>query len=156
QPLSVVEALGSERPELVGSVDVTFPKRFLDPLQAFLTSADFLPVYDDGTAEAAADRLAALFGVMAGDADFPGAMARRHPRAGYRRAAAQAGVLRQVSTYPDLDGFLLALTGALAPGGAAHDEFTALADAASHELRNAAAAASRDAPDRTLNLARGL
>jgi hypothetical protein len=156
QPLPVVEALGNERPQLVGAVDATFPKRFLDPLQGFLTSADFLPVYDDGTAEAAADRLAALFGVMAGDADFLGAMARLDFRLGYRPAYAQPGVLRQVSAYPGLDGFLLAITGALAPGGVAHDELTALADAAAHELTNAVAATSRDAPDRTLNLARGL
>lgn len=156
QPLPVVEAIGSERPELVGAVDTTFPKKFLDPLQAFLTSADFLPVYDDGTAETAADRLAALFGVMAADADFRGAMARLDARLGYRPTYAQPGVLRQVAGYPALDGLLLSLTDALAPGGVAHDEFTALADAAAHELLDASAATSRDAPDRTLNLARGL
>src|SRR5215470_3497036 len=156
QPLPVVEALGNERPDLVGAVDTAFPKKFLDPLQAFLTSAAFLPVYDDGTAEKAADRLAALFALMAGDADFRGAMARLDARLGYRPAYAQPGVLKQVSTYPGLDGLLLAVTDALAPGGVAHDALTALADAAARELANAGAAPSRDAPDRTLKLARGL
>jgi hypothetical protein len=156
KPIAAVQALGDQRRDLIAAVDATFPKGFLDPLQAFLSSATFLPVYDDGTAQKAADRLAAGFDTLAKDGDFTAAMARLDGRLGYRAGSAQGGVLPQVSAYPQLDATLLKLGDALAPGGPAHDALVTLETALGRELLDAQPASAPTAPERTLALARDL
>jgi hypothetical protein len=47
-----LKALQAERQLLIGAVDAVFPDGFLPDLQTFLTSNDFLGLYDDDTATA--------------------------------------------------------------------------------------------------------
>ncbi|HKA90772.1 MAG TPA: hypothetical protein VKE22_24085 [Haliangiales bacterium] len=148
-----VVALGAGRARLIGALDTAFPASFLGPLQGLLTANGFLALYDDGTIVGASQTLADLMKAMAGDAEFRAAMAQLDARRGMRPPIPALGALRVVARYPDLDAFLLAVPPAIAPGGAAHDEFQHLVVAASRELADTGTVARRADPERTLNLA---
>ena len=148
-----VRALDGERPDLIAALDDGFPEEDLDPLQRLLARNAFLSLYDDGTAETVAEKLAELFTLMAEDTAAAGALARLDGRFGYRPSVPAIGLLRPVARFDKLDELLDSVPAALGPGGAAHEEFLRLQLAVSRELVDVKPVAGPADPQRTLNLA---
>lgn len=148
-----VLALDDGRAPLVRALDTTFPATDLAALQSYLTSNDFLDVYDDGTAEASVERLAAMFAAAADDPDFAPALSRLEGRAGYRPLRPALGALRAVADWEGLNDLLLVLIDAITEGGPARGEFERFQLAVARELMDTDIAPDRDAPDRTARLA---
>lgn len=154
QPYPSVSALDGERADLIAAVDKGFPQADLAGLQKLLSSNKFLAIYDDDTAQDAAQKVADLFGELATDDEFTAAIARLDGRIGYRPGAAAKGLLPAVAQYAKLDALLDKVPDALGPGGAAHTEMVNLELAASRELASASPAPTAPGdPERTLNLA---
>jgi hypothetical protein len=151
-----VRALDGHRVTLTTAVDTTFPDDQLTAIQGFVTTNQFLGLYDDGTAEAVADETATLFDSMAADTDFTGAMARLDTRPGYRAAPANNGALKAMASYPSLEDFLLNVMDAIGPSGVAEDAWNNLQHALAKELQDAAPAADDADPERSLTLALNL
>lgn len=148
-----LKALQAERERLAGAVDAIFPDGFLPDLQTFLTSNEFLALYDDETATAAIDALIATLRHIAADDDAVAALERLGHRLGYRPLRPAMGAVRALVGYPELNELLITLTTAITPGGAARGEWENLVEALAVTLRNAEPAASPDAADRTLRIA---
>lgn len=148
-----LRALQTERERLIGAVDGIFPEEFLPDLQTFLTSNEFLALYDNETATAAIDSLIATLRFLAADDEAVGALERLGHRLGYRPLTPAIGAARAVVNYPGLHDFVLAVTTAITPGGAARGEWENLIEALGISFRNAEAAADPDAPDRPLRIA---
>lgn len=151
-----VEALAAHRDALIGAVDGIFPDAYLADLQTYLTSNDFLTLYDDGTIGAAAERTEALFGIMRDDADFAPALAHLDGRFGYRPGSAALGALRAVTSWDKTDDLLQVFIDSITEGGAARGEWKNLQLALSKQFLDASAPSDRGAPDRTLSLAMDL
>jgi hypothetical protein len=147
-----VEALAAHRDALIGAVDGIFPDAFLPDLQAYLSSNDFLTLYDDGTIGDAVDKTIDLFSLMRDDPDFAPALAHLDGRNGYRPGAAALGALRAVTSWSGMDNLLQVFIDSITEGGAAHKEFQNLQLALSKQFLDAAAPADRGSADRTLSL----
>lgn len=148
-----MKALQAERERLTAATDAVFPEDFLTDLQAFLTSNEFLALYDDDTSVAAIDALVATLRHIAADDEAVGALERLGHRLGYRPPTPAMGAVRAFVNYPELHDLLLTLTTAITPGGGARGEWQNLIEAAGITLRNAEPAASPGAADRTLRIA---
>lgn len=154
-----LKALLAKYDTSVAAVDTMFPDGFLDTLQAYLTSQDFLAAYDDGTATSAVDSLIGLFRLFADDDEAMAALERLNVRLGYRPLAPALGAVRAGVRYPELHELLLVLTQAITEGGSARGEWENLIEALGVTLRNAAVSTTpeeRDDPERTARLAADL
>jgi len=148
-----MKALLAERDRLVGAVDGIFPEEFLPDLQTFLTSNQFLALYDDDTSVRAIDAFIEALRYLADDDAAVEAMERLGHRLGYRPLTPALGAVRALVRYPELHELLLTLTEAITPGGGARGEWDNLIEAAGAALRNAEPAVDPDASDRTLTIA---
>ncbi len=148
-----LKALMAERERLTGAVDAVFPESYLPDLQTFLTSNEFLSLYDDDTSVAAIDALIASLRHIAADDEAVGALERLGHRLGYRPLTPGMGAVRALVNYPELHDFVLTLTEAITAGGGARGEWQNLMEAVAIALRNAEPAASPNAADRTLRIA---
>ena len=148
-----IKALQAHRGKLVAAVDAIFPDGYLPDLQTFLTSNEFLGLYDDETSTKAIDALIDTLRVIANDDDAVQAFERLGHRLGYRPLTPALGAVRAFVGYPELHDLVLALTTAITPGGGARGEWENLVEALGVTLRNAEAAPSPDAADRTLRIA---
>ena len=155
-----LEALLAEREPLVVAIDAALPEELLPELQAFLTSPAFLALYDDGTTTAAVDALIELLRFAGEDPAvapaFHEALERLGHRSGYVPLAAALGALHAVLRYPDMHELLREVTGAIATGGSAADEWARLIAAASVTMRHAEPAPEPFSPQRTGALAADL
>jgi hypothetical protein len=155
-----LRALLARRNELAFALDSAAPESYLPALQALLTSEGFLALYDDDATTAAIDALVASLRFAADDPAralaLHDALVRLEERAGYRPLDAMLGLMGAVVEYPELDRALRALTGAIAAGGSAEDEWNALIAATAVALRHADEAPDPADPERTANLALGL
>lgn len=154
QPLLALQA---KRGQLVAAVDAVFPPEYLPDLQTFLTNADFLALYDDGTTLHSIDKLTELLAIMSDDPElsppFLASLERLNHRLGYAPIENGLGTVRAVVNYPGLHDFLLTVTDAITEGGAARKEFDNFVLALSVALRHAEPAAELDDPERTGALA---
>lgn len=148
-----MKALQVERDRLVTAVDTIFPQPFLSPLQSYLTNNDFLAIYDDDTTQTSIDALIGLLRMMADDPATTGALERLGHRIGYRPLRPALGAVRALTSYPELNELLLALTTAITEGGSARGEWNRLIAAVGASLRAAEPMANPGDPDRTLRLA---
>lgn len=152
-----LEALLAEREPLAAAIDAALPEELLPDLQAFLTSPEFLALYDDDTTTAAVDALIELLRFAAEDPEvapaFHDALVRLEHRSGYAPLAAALGALHAVLRYPDMHELLREVTGAIATGGSAADEWSRLIEATSITMRHAEPAAEPFSPQRTGALA---
>jgi hypothetical protein len=151
-----LQALLARWEDLSEATDTMFPADFLDRLQAFLTSNEFLALYDDQDAMRAVDALIGVLRLLADDADAIAALERLNVRPGYRPKEPALGAVRAAVRYPGLDPLLLALAQAVTPGGGARDEWLNLVEAVGAALRNAAPTDAPADPERTGRLARDL
>ncbi len=150
---AALKALQAKRPTLIDSVDTIFPDDFLPDLQTFLTSNDFLAMYDDGRTIASVDDLIEMMRFMADDQEFAPALERLGHRLGYKPMTEALGTVRAVVNYPDLHDFLLEVGDQITEGGQAETEFDNLLAALGVTLRNAEPVADEAAADRTGALA---
>jgi hypothetical protein len=148
-----LKALMAERERLVGATDAVFPESFLPNLQTFLTSNEFLTLYDDETAQTAIDGLIGSLRHIAADDEAVDALERLGFRLGYRPMSPAMGAVRAFVSYPELHDFVLTLTEAVTPGGGARGEWQNLIEAVGVSLRNAEPAAVPTAADRPLRIA---
>jgi hypothetical protein len=155
-----LRALLARRNELAFALDSAAPEDDLPALQALFTSEGFLALYDDDVTTAAIDALVASLRFAADDpARAPAlhdALVRLEARAGYRPLDAMPGLMGAVVEYPELSQALRALTGAIAAGGSAEDQWNALVAATAAAMRHAEKAPDPTDPERTANLALGL
>lgn len=148
-----LKALMAERERLVGATDAIFPDAYLPTLQTFLTSNEFLSLYDDDRAQGAIDGLIAALRHIAADDEAVDALERLGHRLGYRPMAPAMGAVRALVSYPELHDLVLTLTEAITPGGGARGEWQNFIEAVGVALRNAEPATSPTAPDRSLRIA---
>ncbi|MBZ0235210.1 MAG: hypothetical protein K8M05_22975, partial [Deltaproteobacteria bacterium] len=148
-----LKALMAERERLVGATDAIFPEAYLPTLQTFLTSNEFLALYDTDRTQASIDALIATLRHIAADYEAVAALERLGHRLGYRPMAPAMGAVRAFVSYPELHDLVLTLTEAISPGGGARGEWQNLIEAVGVALRNAEPAADATAPDRTLRIA---
>ena len=148
-----LHALNAKRDPLVSAVDATFPEDFLETLQQFLTTDEFLALYDDGTTIAAIDSLIEMLELFAADAEFAPALERLNHRLGYLPVTPALGTARLVVSYPDMHEFLLQFTSAVTTGGMARQEWDDLIAATSVALLNAEPVVAPSDPERTGALA---
>ena len=148
-----MKALLAERELLADATDAIFPADYLPDLQTFLTSNDFLGLYDDDTATQAIDALIGTLRYLGDDGETMAALERLGHRLGYRPITPALGAVRAFVSYPELHDLVLTLTTAITPGGGARGEWENLVEAVGASMRNAAAPDSPDAPDRTLRIA---
>lgn len=148
-----MKALLAERERLAAATDAVFPDAFLTDLQAFLTSNEFLALYDDDVSMAAVQALIDTLNHIASDDPAIAALERLGHRLGYRPLTPAMGAVRAFVNYPELHDFLLTLTSAIAPDGGARGEWENLIEAVGVALRNAEPAADPAAPDRVLRIA---
>ncbi|MBI4510033.1 MAG: hypothetical protein HY698_10395 [Deltaproteobacteria bacterium] len=153
---SSIRALHASRKGLIDAIDAIFPSAFLPELQAYLSSNEFLRLYDNGTVEKSTGKLVELFELLASDPDFAPALARLEGRLGYRPLAAAMGVVRAVAKYDGLEHLLKVLVDAISEGGSARKEFQGLARALARGLQNAEKTENPASSDRSLRLALGL
>lgn len=146
-------ALQAVRPTLVAAIDAMMPESFLGDVQAYLTSEEFLSIYDDGTVTGAVDALVGMLELAAGDDESMQAFERLGLREGYTPASASQGALRVILDYPGLADVLLHGTRELAPGGSAHPAFQRTMRALAATLRNIEAGADPEDPQGTARLA---
>lgn len=155
-----LRALLERRDTLRLAIDSAAPASDLPALQAWLTSEGFLALYDDGTTTAAVDALVAGLRFAAGDAErgpaLHEALVRLDGRPGYRPPRGHAGADGGSDRVPALHEALGALTGAIAAGGSAEQEWHALIAAVAASMRHAAEAPDPTDAERTANLALGL
>lgn len=144
-----LKALLAVRGELVDSVDTTFPETFLPDLQTFLTSNEFLALYDNDIAIEATDDLIEMMRFMGDDAELAPALERLGHRIGYLPMSEALGGVRAFANYPELHEFLLTVIDQVTPGGQAKGEFDNLLAALGATLRNAEASSDPDSEDRT-------
>ncbi len=148
-----LKALHAEHRKLTAATDAVFPDDFLPDLQTFLTSNEFLALYDDDVSMAAVQALIDTLRHIAADDPAIAALERLGHRLGYRPLTPAMGAVRAFVNYPELHELTLTLTNAIAPGGLARDEWVNLIEAVGVALRNAEPAANPDAPDRVLRIA---
>lgn len=148
-----VLALDAHRAALVAALDTVFPEAFLADVQAYVSSHDFLALYDDGRLENAVDALVRMLDLAEADPGLAPALARLEGRYGYRPLLTALGALRAVVKFDRLDAFLEKLVDAIAPGGAARGEFRRFQEAVARGLMDLEPLADPAAPDRTLRLA---
>ncbi|HUQ07663.1 MAG TPA: hypothetical protein VM261_34450 [Kofleriaceae bacterium] len=148
-----LKALMAERERLAAATDAVFPESYLPTLQTFLTSNEFLALYDNDQAQVSIDALIASLRHIAADDEAVGALERLGHRLGYRPMAPAMGAVRAFVSYPELHDLVLALTQAITPGGGARGEWQNLIEAVAVTLRNAEPAANPGASDRTLRIA---
>ncbi len=148
-----LKALEAKRDILIGSVNTTFPDGFLPNLQTFLTSNDFLSLYDSGVTIAATDDLIEALRYMADDQDLAPALARLNHRLGYLPTEQSLGAVRAFVNYPELNDFLLTVTEQITEGGQAKGEFDNLLAALGVTLRDAQPEAQPESDTRTGQLA---
>lgn len=151
-----LKALQAKRDTLVGSIDATFPADFLTDLQTFLTSNDFLALYDDDTTIESIDALVAFLEFLADDPELGEALERLNLRLGYMPTTPALGTVRAVMNYPDMHTFLLEVIDQIVEGGQARAEWDNLVEALGVTMRNAAPVQVAAAPDRTGTLAQEL
>ncbi len=149
-----IQALHSERQPLIAALDLMFPSSYLDELQAYVTSNEFLSLYDDGTMEKALTTIEDVLDLAATDPELAPALSRLDRRPGYRPLLPALGLVRAVAAYNDLSTLVSDLTTAIAEGGPAHGEFVNFQLALSRELQDATLLNPVEAakPDRTLRL----
>jgi hypothetical protein len=150
---AALKALQVKRDDLVAAVDTIFPEAFLPDLQSYLTSNDFLALYDDGTTVTAIDSLIGMLHLFADDATAPEALERLNARVGYLPTTPGLGLVRAVANYPDLNNFLVAVADEVTVGGTARAEWQNLSAALGVTLRAAAAVEDPADPTRTGQLA---
>ena len=148
-----MKALLVERDRLITATDAIFPEDYLADLQAYLTSNDFLSIYDDDTAQVAIDALIGMLRLMKDDAPTVGALERLGHRIGYRPLRPALGAVRAFVNYPELNELLLALTTAITEGGSARGEWNNLIAATGATLRSSAPLANPGDRNRTLAIA---
>jgi len=148
-----IKALHAKRIELIAAIDTTFPPEFLGDLQGYLTSNEFLALYDTGETMKAVDALIEFLRFMADDQALPPALERLNHRLGYVPAPRTLGAVRAFVNYPNLHEFLLSVVDQITEGGQAKREFDSLVAAIAATMRNAKPADDVDAPDRTGRLA---
>lgn len=148
-----VKALQAKRTVLVDAIDTTFPDGFLPDLQGYLTSNEFLALYDDGTTVEAVDSLVEMLAFLAEDEGLAPALERLSVRAGYLPITESLGTVRAVVNYPDLHAFLLTVLDEITQGGSARATWQDLIAAAGATLRGATAVPAPDDPERTGALA---
>ncbi len=146
-------ALQAKRTDLVAATDALFPENFLGDLQTFLTSNEFLGLYDDGTTIASIDKLIELLDLFADDPEMAPALERLNHRLGYMPLPPSLGTMRAVVAYPEMHDFLLTFTNAITVGGSARQEFDNMIAASSIAMRNAEISEDADSPERTGALA---
>jgi hypothetical protein len=155
-----LRALLARRNELAFALDSAAPEGYLPELQALLTSEGFLALYDEDATTAAIDALVASLRFAADDPEaapaLHDALVRLEERGGYRPLAATPGLMGAVIEYPELAQSLRALTGAIAAGGSAEDEWNALVAAVAASMRHAEKAPAPADPERVANLVLGL
>lgn len=84
-------ALAANRDRLERAIDHVVPADVYDPLQAYLTSADVLALYDDDTMSRSIASLGAMLQEMGAHADAMAAFGRMGTRNGYRPTAQAIG-----------------------------------------------------------------
>lgn len=149
-----LSALFGEHPQVTAAVDGILPQPFLASLESFLES--ILPIYDDGTMDAAIGGLSKLLGAMHDDPDFPAAFSRIRMRHGYQPLAQSPGMIHEVLAYPDFDAFTGDFLGLVGPGGAGQAEWEALVAAGGVTFSTAQPEVNPADPNRTLTLALNL
>jgi hypothetical protein len=148
-----LKALSAKRDLLIDAVDATFPEGYLPDLQTFLTTNDFLALYDDATVIDAVDALIEMMRFMADDPELAPALERLNHRIGYLPTDQALGAVRAVVNYPDLHQFLVDVVDQVTEGGQAKAEFDNLLAALGVTLRNAEATSDPADPTRTGQLA---
>ncbi len=148
-----LKALQAKREALAAAVDATFPETFLGQLDAYLTSNEFLALYDDGAAIAAIDSLSGFMKLMAGDEASMQSLERLNQRLGYKPIEPSLGIVRAVVNYPGLHELLLVVTDSVVEGGSARAEFQNLVAAAAATMRAAEATEEPADPQRSGRLA---
>lgn len=148
-----LKALLADFDDLVGAVDTMFPADFLDRLQAYLTSNEFLASYDDGTTTAAIDALIGLLELIAADDGAMASLERLNVRLGYKPLQPALGAVRAAINYPEMHELLLVLSQAITEGGGARVEWQNLVEALAITLRNTEQTTELDDPERTSRLA---
>jgi hypothetical protein len=141
---ATLAALVADRPRLVAAIDAIVPPDQTDALQTYLTSDAVLGLYDDGTMDASTASLAALLTELGGDSDAMAAFARLGGHLGYRTPATAIGPTRALVTATSIDSVLDTVLPAIAPGGAAEPEWTALVTAIGATLSDADAPAPNE------------
>jgi hypothetical protein len=148
-----LKALMAERERLAAATDVVFPESYLPTLQTFLTSNEFLALYDNDQAQQSIDALIASLRHIAADDEAVAALERLGHRLGYRPMAPAMGAVRALVSYPELHDLVLTLTDAITPGGGARGEWQNFIEAVAVTLRDAEPAENPGAADRTLRIA---
>lgn len=148
-----LKALQAKRDGLIDAVDTTFPDGFLPDLQVFLTSNEFLALYDSGETIAAVDDLIEMMRFFADDPALAPALERLNHRLGYLPTDQSLGAVRALVNYPDLHQLLLTVSEQVTAGGQAKGEFDNLLAALGVTLRNAEATADPSDGTRTGQLA---
>ncbi len=147
-----LKALQAKRDALVASVDAIFPAEFLPDLQTFLTSNDFLALYDNGSTIDAVDSLIGILRLAADDPDVTPALERLRHRLGYMPASPALGAVRAAVNYPDMHTLLLVLGDQITVGGQAKVEWDNLMNAASVTLLATEESLDASEPDRPAKL----
>ncbi len=149
-----LKALLANYDTLVDATDTMFPDAFLDTLQTFLTSNDFLATYDEGgSLVPAVDALIGLFRLIGDDPEATAALERLNIRLGYKPLGPALGAIRAAIRYPEMHDLLLSLAHVITEGGAAKAEWDDLVAALGATLRHASISGTPDDPDRTGRLA---
>jgi len=148
-----LKALLAERDDLVAAVDTMFPEDFLQTLQTFLTTDEFLTLYDQGPALTAVDKLSETLDVFAAETEMTSALARMSPRVGYRPGPSALGVVREVLAYPELHELLLVFGDAVTDGGVAKESFDELNRTLAATLRGASESTEPLGAETTLSVA---
>ncbi|WP_428268234.1 hypothetical protein [Haliangium sp.] len=157
-----VRALLTRADVLAFALDTAVPEQDLAGLQAFLTSPEFLALYDDDEKMRAIDAAIEFLRFAADDPDraagFHQALVELGTRDGYLPASAVPGMMAAIGQAPEAGAALRALLGAIAPGGPAAEAWDQVMVAAGAAMRAAAPTTPEEAaaPDRTTVLARDL
>jgi hypothetical protein len=141
---ATLAALVADRARLVAAIDAIVPPDQTDALQTYLTSDAVLALYDDGTMDASTASLAAMLSELGSDPDAMASLARLGGHLGYRTPATAVGPTGAFVTAQNIDGVLDTVLPAIAPGGAAEPEWTALVTAIGTTMTDADAPAPNE------------
>jgi hypothetical protein len=148
-----LKALQAKRDALVAAVDTIFPESFLSDLQTFLTSNEFLALYDSGETMQAVDALIEFLRFLEAEPDLAPALERFSLRLGYMPTTQALGAVRAFVNYPDLHEFLLVVGDQITEGGQAKVEWDNLIRGAAITMRAAETPSDANTPERTGQLA---
>ncbi len=153
---TIMQAVGSERMNVVSGIDTAVPKSLYDDLDRALRGT--MPALEGPEAQQAAASGGATIRLLSASDAAMAAMARLGYREGFLPRSTSGGLTRGLLATPDLHASLTAVLPVLVDsslgGGDASGApaLRAFLDAASREVSTITAVATPQAPDRTLNL----